>query len=212
MLSTANPSAGSASTSSPLVCAVACRLPNTPACAAPTFSTTPTEGGAIAHRSRMLPGARAPISSTRNRVCTPQRSAVSGTPSSLLYDPVAATVSPSGASSAAIRSLVLVLPDDPVTATTRRPDAVSRSVTARASRASPASTSSTSTDGQPTGRATSAATAPAAAAETAKSCPSTRSPGSAANREPGPACRESATTGPDTTARGDARRRSTGHR
>jgi pimeloyl-ACP methyl ester carboxylesterase len=49
-LSTASPSAGSASTSSPLARAIAVRSPNSPTCASPTLSTTPTRGGAIWHR------------------------------------------------------------------------------------------------------------------------------------------------------------------
>ena len=46
------------------------------------------------------------------------------------------------------------------------------------------------------------AAAPAATAAAAKSCPSARSPATAANRAPGPARRESITTSPVTTAAG----------
>ena len=49
-LSTATPSAGSASTSSPLAWAIAACPPNSPTWACPTLSTTPTVGGAMSHR------------------------------------------------------------------------------------------------------------------------------------------------------------------
>ena len=48
--STAVPSGGSASTISPLACAMASRLPNSPMWAEPTLSTAATRGGAISHR------------------------------------------------------------------------------------------------------------------------------------------------------------------
>ena len=48
--STATPSAGSASTSSPLAWAIAAWPPNSPTWAWPTLSTTPTRGGAMSHR------------------------------------------------------------------------------------------------------------------------------------------------------------------
>ncbi len=69
----------------------------------------------------MLPGIRAPISATRKRVEASQRSAVSGSPISLLNDPCGATVGPRSPRSTASRSFVLVLPDDPVTPTTTSP-------------------------------------------------------------------------------------------
>ena len=53
-----------------------------------------------------------------------------------------------------------------------------------------------------TGRVASTATAPAETAAAAKSCPSARSPATAANRLPAPARRESITTSPATTAAG----------
>ncbi len=49
-LSTASPSGGSAATSSDLAVAMASREPNSPTCAVPTLSTTPTRGGAIRAR------------------------------------------------------------------------------------------------------------------------------------------------------------------
>lgn len=150
------------------------------------------------------------------------RSTVQGCPSSLLNDPGGATTSPSGASTAATRSLVDVLPDDPVIPTMVSPPATSSAATARASLASaastaapdpsascsstPASASAASTGGAtmagtPTGRAASTATAPAATADSAWSCPSVRAPGSARNNPPGPTARESNSTVPVTRRR-----------
>src|SRR5262249_14700758 len=59
-------------------------------------------------------------------------------------------------------------------------------------------TSATTIAGTPTGRDASTATAPASTTARAKSWPSTRSPAKAAKRLPGPASRESRTTGPVT--------------
>jgi hypothetical protein len=116
--STATPSSGSASTSSPFAAAVAATEPNSPTCARPTLSTSPIRGGTAAASRAMCPGPRAENSSTRWRVPVWARSAVQGRPSSLLNDPGGATVAPSGASTAASRSLVEVLPELPVTPTT----------------------------------------------------------------------------------------------
>ena len=63
--STAVPSAGRASTISPLACAIASREPNSPMWAVPTLRTAATSGGAIAQSSAMWPMPRAPISRTR---------------------------------------------------------------------------------------------------------------------------------------------------
>ncbi len=49
------------------------------------------------------------------------RSTVSGSPISLLNEPNVATVAPAAASTWASRSFVLVLPCEPVSATTRSP-------------------------------------------------------------------------------------------
>ena len=69
----------------------------------------------------MSPMWRAPISRTRNRVAVSARSMVSGTPSSLLSEPIVAVVGATLESTAASRSLVLVLPWEPVTPTTVSP-------------------------------------------------------------------------------------------
>ena len=217
---------GSDAGSSPLVSAIASREPNSPRCAVPTLRTTPIRGGAISASAAMWPRPRADISSTRNRVSASARSAVHGCPSSLLNDPGGATTDPSGDSTAASRSFVDVLPDDPVTPTTVSPDSVvSRSTLARASLPSAASTAapdpsrscsrasaplpdvpsgSTTIAGTPTGRAASTATAPAATAPAAWSWPSTRAPGSARNRPPEVILRESNSTVPETVADGSS--------
>ena len=117
-LSTARPSGASASTSSPLATAIWACEPNSPMCALPTLSTSETSGGAIAHSSARWPTPRAPISRTRKRVRSSARSTVSGRPSSLLNDPAVATVGASSASTRASMSFAVVLPWDPVIATT----------------------------------------------------------------------------------------------
>ena len=136
--STATPSAGSASTSSPLATAVAAREPNSPRWALPTLSTTPIRGGTAAASPAMCRGPLAAYSSTRCRVVASARSAVQGRPSSLLNEPGGATVGPSGARTAARRSLVEVFPELPVTPTTVVPG--SARTAWPASRASAAST------------------------------------------------------------------------
>ena len=69
------------------------------------------------------------------------RSAVQGSPSSLLNDPGGATVGPSGARTAASRSFVEVLPELPVTPTTVSPaSTVSAATLCAARRASAART------------------------------------------------------------------------
>ena len=73
---------------------------------------------------------RAPISSTSSRVSRSHRQMVRGTPRSLLYEPTGAIVGPSAGSIEASRSFVVVLPVDPVTATTRKPG--SRRITSAA--------------------------------------------------------------------------------
>src|SRR5690625_1550263 len=117
-------------------------------------------------------------------------------------------------STCAMRSLVVVLPEEPVTPTiwVARPCpcrvSPSSSATYRARRPNAATTSSsppsTSRGGASTGRETRTAAAPESIAWAAKSCPSTRSPFSATNKAPGAACLESMTTGPSTTVSGHA--------
>ena len=148
----------------------------------------------------MWPGPRADSSRTMYLVAKSARSTVSGWPNSLLNDPAGATVGPRRSTSWAARSLVEVFPDDPVMPAIRA--CGSESATNLASAASAAGTSATITEGTGTGRVPSTATAPAATAAAAKSCPSDRSPATAANSPPGPARRESMTTSPLTTAAG----------
>ena len=109
----------------------------------------------------MWPMPRAPISTTRKRVVGVTRQTVSGTPISSLSEPDAARRSrPTDGEHRASRSLVLVLPAEPVMPTTRQ---LGRAVDDARGRARPkaAWTSSTTTHGTPsTGRAASAATAP----------------------------------------------------
>ena len=104
-----------------------------------------------------------------------------------------------------------VLPEEPVIASVCSPPATSRACTPAASRPSASTGSATTTHGSASsGRVVSAATAPAAAAAARKSCPSTRSPGTATNRSPAATVRESRVTAPVTAGRRcrSARRRS----
>ena len=91
--------------------------PRCSACASPTLVTTPMSGRAIAQRAATSPGNRSPISATTMRASGGLLSSVIGRPNSLLYDSRLAE-QPSGASTAARRSFVDVLPAEPVTATT----------------------------------------------------------------------------------------------
>ena len=143
--STATPFDGRASTSSPLARAIASTEPNSPRWAEPTLSTTPIRGGTAAASAAMWPVPRAENSSTRWRVSASARRAVQGRPSSLLNDSGGATVGPSGASTAASRSFVEVLPELPVTPTTVSPD--SSPTTCPARRASAASTAAPAPSG-----------------------------------------------------------------
>ena len=94
----------------------------------------------MAASAAMLPGCRADISRIRKSVSGPARNTVHGCPSSLLNEPGGAITSPSGESTAARRSLVEVLPDEPVTPMIVSPPATSCAATAAASFASAAST------------------------------------------------------------------------
>ncbi len=194
---TAQPSASSASTNSPLACAMPSTEPNSPTWAWPTLRTAPMSGGVIAVSQATWPMPRAPISLTRKRVPASTRHAVSGAPISLLNEPGGATVGPAAPSTWAMRSLVEVLPEEPVTPTTTSP----RSPARRPRRRGPGAT------GRPRCRPRRPAAgrrpprgrrarrpAPAAAAFATKSWPSTRSPASATNTEPGVTWRESMTT------------------
>jgi len=96
----------------------------------------------------MSPMWRAPIPSTRNRVAAPTRSIVSGTPSSLLSEPIVAIVGAALESTAVTRSLVLVLPWEPVSPATASP-LRSQATTWAASACSAAWASLTTTVGRP---------------------------------------------------------------
>ncbi len=172
---------------------MAARDPNSPRWATPTLRTTPTCGVTMSARNRMCPTPRAPISTTRKSVVSSARSTVSGTPISVLKEPMGATVSPEVSSSWASRSFVLVLPCEPVMPTTAVP--VSSPATWRASAPSATTVSGTTTPGRPSGRSDSTAAAPARTAAAAKSWPSACTPGTATNNPPGSATRESTKAG-----------------
>ena len=101
-------------TISDFACAMRSAEPNSPRCATPTFSTTAMSGGTRLVRLAISPTWLAPISATRKRVPALTFNAVNGKPISLLNEPTGATVSPMADSNDAIRSLVVVLPTEPV--------------------------------------------------------------------------------------------------
>ncbi len=115
---TARPVGGSALTSSPLARATPSRSPKNSTWAAATLVTTPTSGRATRASSVMWPWPRAPISSTTHRASSEALSRVSGRPSSLLNDRSLAAVGKLEPRHAATRSLVVVLPTEPVMPTT----------------------------------------------------------------------------------------------
>src|SRR5215208_1789615 len=201
-LRTAVPSGGRDSTSSPLALAIASRDPNIPRWDSPTLTTTPTDGRARRARAAMWPGPRAPISTTTASVSGSIRVRVRGRPTSLLNDAWLATTRRVVPRTAASRSLVVVLPLEPVTATTAAAD---RSLTAvpRAARAASGSGTSTRGPAKTVPSWARVAAAPASAAAAANRLPSVRLPGRATNSSPAATLRESTWT-PCTTASGSA--------
>ena len=111
----------SASSSSPFTRATPARPPSGPAWASPMLVITPTWGGRSRTASAMLPGTRAPISSTRASVAGRRAEQGERQPASLLNEPGLACTWNLGASAAAVRSLVPVLPAEPVMPTTVAP-------------------------------------------------------------------------------------------
>ena len=100
-------------------------------------------GRAMRHSSAIWPGPREPISTTIASVPAGADSSVIGTPISLLNDRVLDHTRRSRPSTAASRSLVVVLPTDPVTPTTGTVPSRARPVRASAVRASIVSSTST---------------------------------------------------------------------
>ena len=199
-LSTAVPSAGRASTSSPLARATSSMAPKTSVWARATAVTTPMVGRAIVQRSRMWPTPLAPISITATSVSSAASSSVRGTPSSLLNERRLAAVARDGLVAAAIRSLTEVLPTEPVTPMTAMSPRRSRAWAPSAVRATRVSVTTTAGPSSSC-RSTNAAAAPAARAESTKAWPS-RSPCRATKSCPGRRARLSIVA-PSTTRSGE---------
>ena len=89
--------------------------------AVPMLVITATSGSAQRLSRSISPRPRMPISTTRARVVTSAFRRVSGAPTSLFSLPPLATTDPREAREARISSRVVVLPADPVTATTGTP-------------------------------------------------------------------------------------------
>ena len=111
----ANPCGGNASTSSPLARATPSSPPTNSVCASPTRVTTPIDGRAMRQRSAICPNPRMPISNTNARVSAGALTMVTGRPCSLLKLRTFAVVVMALLSATAMRSLVDVLPTEPVT-------------------------------------------------------------------------------------------------
>src|SRR6266705_1014924 len=191
------PATRAPSRSASFSCITPASEPNPSTCAYPTFVITAIVGSITSRRRGISPGTLAPASTTRASVSSGAPRIVSGTPTRLLRLPLVACTRYVVPSTARIISLALVLPLEPVTATTGLP-AASSWRRARASRPSAASVSSTSKKGRPSiGRVplrTTAAAAPFAFASARKSCASNRSPVRATNKVRGFSCRVSVET------------------
>ena len=134
------------------------------ACTSSTDVTTAMVGRTISQSHAMCPAPREPISITATSVSSWAFTSVSGTPSSLLKLFSLAVTTWSRARAAAARSLVDVLPTDPVMPTTRSP----RRLRAKAPRVvKAAATSGTTMELMPGSgsRAVKVATAPESRAE-----------------------------------------------
>ena len=125
----ATPSLGNASTSSPLARAMPSRLSSSALCASATAVTTPIFGRPTSVSRVISPWPRMPISSTNAWQSSGALSNVMGTPWSLLNERELAATFSVDPIAAAAKSLVVVLPTEPVMPTTRcstRPESCSR--------------------------------------------------------------------------------------
>ena len=138
------PPTGKARTSSALASATASRSPSASVWAAATAVTTPMSGRATSHSRAICPVPLVPISITADSTSSSALASVSGTPSSLLNDFSLAVVRNLEESAAAARSLVDVLPTEPVIPTTV---AARRSRPARPKASNAAAVSATATRG-----------------------------------------------------------------
>ena len=157
----------------------------------PTKVRMPKSGSTRRVRLRISPGWLVPTSKTPARLSRSSCSRERGTPTSLLKLAGLAATFPSGERRVRRNSRVVVLPLDPVMATTGRPK---RRRQARASLPRALRVSSTSTWGRepsPGGRSTSEAAARRPMEASRKSWASKRSPLSATNRSPSSTLRES---------------------
>ena len=137
----AQPSEGSASTSSPLPRSMASRSPARSACTASIAVTTPMRGRARAQSARMSPSTYIPISATYRTVPSGRLRSDIGSPISLLAFPgVAAQPADSPPRAAAISCFVVVFPTDPVTPITSSVNRLRHSAAARLRATRPFST------------------------------------------------------------------------
>ena len=111
------PEAGRARTSAAFSSRTPSMDPRNSVCWATTMVTTPTVGAASAVRAAISPGWFVPISTTAASCSGPRRRRVSGSPHWLLKLAADLSTAQRVPSTAAISSLVVVLPLEPVTAT-----------------------------------------------------------------------------------------------
>ena len=202
-LSTATPVAESARTSAAFSSRTPSMLPRNSVWTAATIVTTPTVGRAMAESVAISPGWLVPSSTTAARCSAPSRRSVSGRPHWLLNDEAGLSTSPRVASTAAVSSFTVVLPIEPVMATT---GTLKRERCQAARRPSERVVSSTRTSGTWEGGSsgsvcTTTHAAPRTAASARKAWPSSRWPTIAKNASPTWSVRESI----DTPAMGTAR-------
>ncbi len=160
-------------------------------CAVPTLVTTPQSGAAMRASAAISPLWFMPISTTAISCSGSRRSSCSGRPKALLRLPCDLSTWNFVARAAATASLVVVLPAEPVMATTLRPHwrrtCVARDCKARSGSSAISNGTASAASGKVATRAreTTAAAAPRARAAATKSWPSRRSPRTAKNRSPG---------------------------
>ena len=174
--------------------AIASSDPSCSRCTGPTFVMSPTSGSAIATSSAICPAPRIAISSTRTSVPSGAPRIVSGSPISVLRFCGGRRHPPAGATIAASRSFVEVLPVEPVTPMTLAPSSCRQATASACSAASGSSASRTRSPERLLPGATRTPHAPACSAAAAKAPPSTCSPRSPTKRSPGRTSRESIVT------------------
>ena len=182
-----NPQEGIAVTNSLFANAILSSEPSNSIWVSPTFVTMPAVGSAILANSAISPNPRIPISTTAAWWSQVRFNNVNGKPISLLKFASVFNTEKRLASTAAVKSFVVVFPFDPVMAMTgkskRRLWKVARFC--KAWRVSATVIIAAVLELIATARCTNIPAAPCVIACSTNSCPSNRSPARATNRSPG---------------------------